>query len=238
MAAITADPAPRAAKRGWKPNPGSDVILPIGEKLRWIFGIWGVCLAYAIVRYNVFGGVEWTHLPFYVVNKSFAFGGLSFLAASYMSGKWIKAYADDEKRRRSLAKFLGLTGFYFIGLHIFASLAMLSPVYYAKFFLETGKLNLTGEITMLFGVLGVGFLMFPAVTTLPLMYEALGGVRWQRAQRMGYWTLVMALGHTFTMGWKGWLTPGTWHGGMPPITLLGFLAAAAALTAKLTASKR
>ncbi len=222
-----------AAKKGFKRNPGSDVVLPFGEKATWLFGIWGVCLLYAIVRYNVFKGVEWIHLPLYIVNKSFAFGGLSFIAASYLSGKWIKVYAGDEKRRRSLAKFLGLSGLYFIGMHVFASLAMLSPIYYEKFFLETGKLNLIGELTVLFGIVGVGFLMFPAVTTLPLMYEALGGVRWQRAQRMGYWTLLIAAGHTLVMGYGGWFDTSTWPGGLPPITLLGFLVAASALTAKL-----
>ena len=238
MATVTVDPKPRlAAVKGWKPNPGSDIVLPFNEKVRWLFGIWGACLLYAIVRYNVFKGVEWIHLPLYIVNKSFAFGGLSFIAASYLSGKWIRVYSGDEKRRRSLAKFLGLTGLYFIGMHVFASLVMLSPVYYEKFFLATGKLNLIGELTLLFGVVGVGFLMFPAITTLPLMYEALGGVRWQRAQRMGYWTLAMAAGHTFVMGFSGWTDTSGWPGGLPPITMLGFLVAAAALTAKLT-SKR
>jgi DMSO/TMAO reductase YedYZ heme-binding membrane subunit len=224
---------PRPAARGWKPNPGSDIVLPFREKTRWLFGIWGACLLYAILRYNVFRGVEWVHLPLYIVNKSFALAGLTFIATSYLTGKWIKVYTGDEKRRRSLAKFLGLTGLYFVGLHVFASLAMLSPVYFEKFFLTTGKMNLTGELTILFGVLGLGFLMFPAVTTLPLMYEALGGVRWQRAQRMGYWTLAMAAAHTFTMGVAGWFDPSTWPGGMPPITMLGFLVAGSALAAKL-----
>jgi DMSO/TMAO reductase YedYZ heme-binding membrane subunit len=238
MAAVVAESRPRPASRGWKPNPGSDIVLPIGEKLRWLLGIWGVCLLYAIVRYNVFKGVEWIHLPLYIVNKSFALGGLSFIAASYLSGRWLKVYTNDEKRRRSLARFLGLSGLYFIGMHVFASLAMLSPVYYEKFFVEAGKLNLTGELTILFGVLGVGFLMFPAITTLPLMYEALGGVRWQRAQRMGYWTLAMAAAHTLTMGFGGWFDTSTWPGSLPPITLLGFLIAASALTARLLSARR
>lgn len=229
---------PTVSKRGWKKNPGSEVVLPLGVKMRWILGVWGFCLAYAIVRYNVFGGVEWYHLPFYVVNKSFAWGGLSFIACSYLTGKWIKAYSTDVHRRRSLAKFLGLTGLFFIGMHLIASLAMLSPIYYAKFFHESGKMNLTGELTMLFGVLGIAFLMFPAITTLPLMYEALGGERWQRAQRMGYWTLGMAALHTGTMGFAGWWNVGGWHGGLPPITLLGFLVAVSALIAKLTYRSR
>jgi hypothetical protein len=55
---------------------------------------------------------------------------------------------------------------------------------------------------------------------------------------MGYWTLAMAAAHTFTMGFSGWTTPSTWHGGLPPITMLGFLVAASALVAKLVSGKR
>ena len=219
--------------RAWKKNPGSDVVLPFGEKARWFLGIWGVAIVYAIARYNVLGGVEWIHLPSYVVNKSFAVGAIAFIACSYLTGKWIKAHPNDPKARRALAKFLGLSGFYLAGLHIILSLVLLSPGNYAKFFLEDGtKLNLTGEITFLFGVLAISFLMFPAITTLPLMCEALGGERWQRAQRMGYWAIAMVAGHTLTMGYKGWLDPGAWHGGLPPITLWGFLLAVSALLAK------
>jgi len=209
--------------------------LPFGEKARWFLGVWGASILYAIVRYNVFGDVPWIHLPAYIVNKSFAIAAIALVSLSYLTGKWIKAYPNDARSRRSLAKFLGLSGFYFAGLHIVLSLLLFSPANYAKFFMEDGgKLNLTGEVTFLFGVLAIGFLMFPAITTLPLMYEALGGERWQRAQRMGYWAIAMVAGHTLTMGYKGWLDPSGWHGGMPPITLWGFLLAVAALIAKAT----
>ena len=227
-----------AGIRPWRKNPGSDVILARGEKLSWRLGVFLVCLGYAITRYNVFGGVEWIHLPFYVGNKALAFAGVALIALSYMIGKWIKVYRGQESRRRALTKFCGLTGASLIGMHICASLAMLSPVYYAKFFAETGKMNIWGELTFLFGVAGAAFLVFPVVTTLPHMYEALGGARWQKAQRMGYYCLLMACGHTFAMGWKGWITPETWHGGMPPITVLGFSIALLALLAKLTTGKR
>jgi DMSO/TMAO reductase YedYZ heme-binding membrane subunit len=91
---------------------------------------------------------------------------------------------------------------------------------------------------LLFGVLGIGFLAFPAITTIPMAYEALGGERWQRAQRMGYWALALACGHTFTMGYAGWLDASTWPGSMPPITLLGFLVGLSALIAKATCGSR
>ncbi|MBI1354356.1 MAG: hypothetical protein GC160_08415 [Acidobacteria bacterium] len=223
---------PPVSTRAWKKNPGSDIVLPIAEKRRWVLGVWGACIAYAILRYNIFGPVEWIHLPSFVINKSFGLGAVVFLSCSYLVGKWIKAYPSDPKRRRSLAKFLGLTGLYFAGLHIMLSLALLSPAYYGKFYIDGGKMNLMGEVTFLFGALAIGFLMFPAITTLPLMYEALGGERWQRMQRMGYWALAMLAGHTFTMGWSGWLEPAGWHGGMPPISVWAFAFAVAALVAK------
>ena len=225
--------APQAT---WRKNPGSSVSLPPGAKLGWILGLWGACLAYAIVRYHVFRGVEWAHFPLYVMNKSFSLAGLAYLAASYMTGKWIPGGGPE--RTRAQAKFLGLTGFYFLGVHVFASLAMLSPAYYAKFFGEDGKMNATGELSILFGALGLGFLMFPAVTTLPTMFEALGPERWKRAQRMGYWAIGMGCAHTFAMGYAGWLDVPSWPGGLPPITLWGFLAGASALAAKAWDSRR
>jgi hypothetical protein len=33
--------------------------------------------------------------------------------------------------------------------------------------------------------------------------------------------------HLFFMGYKGWLNPGGWHGGMPPISLVAFIVFAA-----------
>ena len=68
-------------------NPGSDVRLPVGMRVRWILFLWAGCLFYAVVRYNVFKGVEWIHLPLYVVNKSFALSGVTFVALSYLVGK-------------------------------------------------------------------------------------------------------------------------------------------------------
>jgi DMSO/TMAO reductase YedYZ heme-binding membrane subunit len=218
---------------GRRMNPGSDVRLPVSSRVRWVILLWGACLAYAIVRYNVFNGVEWIHLPLYVVNKSLALGGVIFIALSYLVGKLFDPYPRDARRRRAMAKFFGLTGFGMISMHIFMGFIMLSPAYYAKFFHESGKMNLIGELTFLFGVLAVGCLFFPAVTTLPNMYEALGGQRWLRAQRMGYWALAMACGHTLTMGYKGWFDVASWPGSLPPITLLGFLAALSAIVVKL-----
>lgn len=213
-------------------NPGSSVRLPYKERATWVLAIWGACLVYAIVRYNVFKGVEWTHLPLYIVNKSAAFGGVVFIALAYVVGKWFGGTPGSEPVRAK-AKFFGLAGFGMISMHILMSMVLLSPANYEKFFAESGKLNLAGEVTFLCGVLAYGCLLFPAITTLPYMYDALGMDRWLRAQHMGYATLGLACGHTFAMGYKGWIDLSTWPGSLPPITMLGFLAALIALVVKL-----
>lgn len=219
-------------------NPGSAVRLPRRERLAWVLGIWAPCLLYAIVRYNVFSGVAWTHLPLYIVNKSAALAGVILIGLAYAVGKLFGGPAGSEPVRAK-AKFLGLAGFSMITVHVLMSMVLLSQANYAKFYEAAGKFNLTGELTFLCGVLAYGCLLFPAITTLPYMYDALGMDRWLQAQHMGYVTLALACGHTLAMGSKGWIDQSAWPGSMPPITLLGFLFALAALGVKLAAiSKR
>ena len=81
------------------------------------------------------------------------------------------------------------------------------PAYFAKYFDDTGRLNLQGEIAMSTGVIALLFLLSPAVTTLPMMPKALGGWRWKRSQRMGYVALVLVVAHLVALGLKGWLAP-------------------------------
>jgi len=126
-------------------NPGSSLRLPAKERITWVLAVWGACLVYAIIRYNVFKGVEWTHLPLYIVNKSAAFGGVIFIALAYVVGKLFGGTPGSELVRAK-AKFFGLTGFGMISMHILMSMVLLSPANYEKFFAASGKLNLTGEV--------------------------------------------------------------------------------------------
>lgn len=220
-----------------RPNPGSSIRLPTNERVTWTGTVWASCLGYAVLRYNVFKGVEWTHLPLFIVNKSVAFAGVIFVALAYLAGKSFGGRAGSEAAR-ARAKFLGLAGFAMLTVHVLMSMVLLSPANYEKFYEASGRLNLTGELTFLFGVLAYGCLLFPAIATAPYMYEALGMERWLKAQHMGYWALALACGHTLAMGIEGWIDVSAWPGSMPPITLLGFLAALAGLSGKLAFMRR
>ena len=91
---------------------------------------------------------------------------------------------------------------------------------------------ITGEIAISVGVLALFFLLSPAVTTLPTMPKALGGWRWKRTQRVGYLALALVAVHLVALGLKGWLTPGGWPAGLPPISLIALVAAIVPLFVK------
>jgi DMSO/TMAO reductase YedYZ heme-binding membrane subunit len=65
-----------------------------------------------------------------------------------------------------------------------------------------------------------------------MMPKALGGWRWKRSQRVGYLALLLVSSHLVVLGFKGWLNPGGWPAGIPPISLIGFVAAVFPLLVK------
>ena len=124
-----------------------------------------------------------------------------------------------------MIKFCGLMGFFMAAIHAFFSFVLLTPAYFAKFFDAAGKLILQGEVAISVGVLALFLLLAPALTTLPMMPKAIGGMRWKRNQRVGYMALALVLVHLVFLGVKGWLNPSGWLGGLPPISLLAAVAA-------------
>jgi DMSO/TMAO reductase YedYZ heme-binding membrane subunit len=155
-----------------------------------------------------------------------------FVASSYLIGKIIRWHDHDPALRLVVIKFCGLMGFFLAAVHAFFSLALLSPAYYGKYFDDLGRLNLQGEIAMSVGVIALFFLLAPAITTMPGMPRAIGGWRWKRNQRAGYIALALVVVHLVALGFKGWLTPQGWNGGMPPISLVAVIAALVPLFVK------
>lgn len=196
---------------------------------KWFAAVFGGALAYAVVRYHFAGDVAWQHFPLFILNKAASLAAVIFVASSYLIGKVIRWHDHDKALRLVVIKFCGLMGFFLAGIHAFFSLALLSPAYYGKYFMEGGRLNLVGEIALSAGVLGLFFLLGPAVTTMPGMPKAIGGWRWKRNQRLGYVALALVVVHLITLGFRGWLAPGTWHGGIPPVSLVAVIAAAVPL---------
>jgi len=189
---------------------------------RWFLLLLGIALSYAVIRYHIVASVDWTHLPLFILNKALALAAVFFISMSYVVGKLIKTYSSDPPKQLILVKFCGLMGFSMAALHALMALLLFSPEYYPKFFEITGRLNITGELSMLFGILSLWCLSVTAITSLPFMIEAVGVDRWKRGQRLGYVSLLISGGHVLVMGLTGWLTPAGWHGYLPPVSLVAF----------------
>ena len=143
---------------------------------KWFFVIFGISLIYAVIRYHIAGGVAWDHFPLFILNKTISLAAVIFVGSSYMIGKVIRWHDDNKALRLVVIKFCGLMGFFFAGIHAFMSFLLFTPSYFAKYFEVSGKLNLQGELGMAVGIVGLFFLLSPAIATLPMMAKELGGM--------------------------------------------------------------
>jgi DMSO/TMAO reductase YedYZ heme-binding membrane subunit len=200
--------------------------------VKWFVVVFGAALAYSIVRYHIVGDVAWAHFPLFILNKATSLAAVFFVALSYLIGRVIRWHNADPKIKLVVIKFCGLMGFSLALIHAFFSVCLLTPAYFAKFFEQDGRLNLECELGLAFGIVALWALAMPAITTLPMMPKAIGGFRWKRSQRMGYLCLGLVVTHLVALGWKGWLTPTAWPGGLPPISLWAAVAAAVPLMVK------
>jgi hypothetical protein len=203
-------------------RPPSHLLQPFTA--RYFALVFGFAAAYAVFRYAVFGSVPPAQWPLFLLNKILSFAGLILLGSSYLAGKAAPFHFNDRASEALFAKFCGIAGFSLTGMHVFMSLAMMSPMYYSKIYAD-GKLTFSGELCVATGVLGLWCIAIPAITTLPGMQDGLGSARWLRSQRMGYAGLLMTALPVLFLGSGAWFKPETWPGKMPPITMLSFLAA-------------
>ncbi|MGE3808644.1 MAG: hypothetical protein AB7K24_28595 [Gemmataceae bacterium] len=173
--------------------------------------VFALCTTYAIVRYTILGPVSYEQLPLYVVNKGASFAGLILLV-------WAGGQRDPLSRR-----LLGVQAFALIALHVVLSLMLLTPGYFPKFFQSTGLMTWQSEASMLTGA--IGFLMMCRLLIASESQEEQPVRRGSLLPGVGRTVMMLAALHVALMGYQGWLTPEKWFGGMPPITLLSFLAA-------------
>lgn len=190
---------------------------------------------YAVLRYNVIRGTSWTELPLFISNKAFSLSAVVFIVLSYSFGSLARFWPKVFVPVLSLRKFFGLFGFGMAAIHVIMSLLIFSPAYYPRLFLASGKLNLTGELSMLFGVLAFFVLTMVALSSLPEIGKSMSPKNWLMVQRLGYLSLIVVFFHIFTMGFGGWLKPSGWPGGLLPISLIAAILITFVLLLKITA---
>jgi len=115
------------------------------------------------------------------------------------------------KRRADGVRFWGTASLHCAYIHILLSLAILSSTYYPRFF-GTGKMNLMGELTVLFG--------FRAAYCYWFIRIGFSACKRQMFQLL---SCFFVAGHLVAMGFTGWIKVEKWHGGLPPISLVSFV---------------
>jgi DMSO/TMAO reductase YedYZ heme-binding membrane subunit len=175
-----------------------------------------VTLGYAIVRYHVYGGVDWSQLPLFTFNKAVSFSAAILLGCAYLPSNAM------------LRRTFGLAGFSLSMLHVLMSAALLTPAHYPKLYVD-GRFTSAGGICVLGGCVALLLLLVPASASSRVMKSALTSEEWLARQRVGYWALAAAFVHVFALGFKGWFDPASWPGGLPPITMFSCALLAAPL---------
>lgn len=173
------------------------------------------CLAYAALRYVVVGPVPAAHLPLYVANKAAAFAGITLLGLALL-------VAPLGARLGSLARLdrgvLARAGGALSAGHALGSVLLLSAPRFPDLYAADGLLTGRGEVAMAAGV----------VATVALLWQGHRPGSWRRTRLL---VVAVAVAHAAAIGWPKWLAPASWHGGLPPITLLSALIGAGALAA-------
>lgn len=165
------------------------------------------CLSYAVLRYAVWGGVAPSQIPAYLANKAVAMAAVGALLGYVVA----LAKSDDDARQG-----WGRLAADSIMVHLLLSFPLLNSTYFAKLFGENQLLSTPGSAFLLSGALASVYIF-----TIRTPYRPR---RWKTAAGL----LCIGL-HTALLGFSGWFTPAQWHGGLPPISLLSFLAATTAL---------
>lgn len=190
-------------------------------------------LSYAIIRYNIIKGESWSHLPLFISNKAIALTAVVLIAISFLLGPLARFWPRTFVSLLYLRKYFGLFGFGLAAVHTLISLLLFTQGYYPKFFGTQGKLNLVGELSMLFGVVAFFIFLIVAVTSFPRVKAGIAPKRWKIIQRLGYLAFVFVMLHVAIMGVAGWLKPEGWPGGLLPISLIAFIVILVTLLARI-----
>jgi len=194
---------------------------------------------YAAWRYNVEKGYAWFHLPIQVTNKAICWTALTGFALTQLPGVIarisnlfrstnLNGYSRTLKWALTIRKNLGILSLWFLGVHIIMSLLLMNPAYYGKFYVDPtanhSKMNVTGETSFFFAILGAMFYFILGLASLPSIGANMTNAQWQLIYGPLAWTaLLFGTSHVLIMGVKGWADQGKWPGGLPPITLTSTL---------------
>ena len=189
-----------------------------------IVGALSLSLAYAILRYHIAGPVPWKDFPFYILNKALSLAAFLLLALNFGLGPLKNLGVNVAPGWLNARKALGMTGFLLVLIHALMSFLLFTPEVYGSFFGDDRKLTLVGGISMLAGVLAFVVLWGYNMSFQTFLREDEAFIRFITSRAFLLFALTLGGIHLLFMGYAGWMNPAGWHGGIPPISLVGFTA--------------
>lgn len=194
-------------------------------------------MTYAVLRYNIFGTVPLKDIPLFILNKAVSLSSLILLTTSFSIGPMKNLGLKISLHFINSRHVYGMIGFILTLIHVFMSLILFNPVMYSKFFLENGSLSFTAGLSMLGGVLSIAILWFYNWSSQHQLKERKLFNQFTTSRKLILTTLFFVAIHLFFMGYKNWITPSTWQGGLPPISLISFVVFSIGFTINLFGRK-
>lgn len=182
-----------------------------------------LAIGYAVLRYHIAGPVPWDDFPMFILNKGLCLAGFIMLTFNFSLGPLKNLGIPIAEGWLNARKALGMTGFLLVLIHVFMSFLLFSPAIYDKFFDPDGSLSLLAGWSMLSGVLGLVFLWAYNLSFQSFLREDARFIELITSRKVLLLALTLGGLHLFFMGYQGWLNPGGWHGGLPPISLVAFV---------------
>jgi len=181
-----------------------------------------VSVGYAIVRYHIAGDVPWDEFSLFILNKGLCLAAFILLTFNFALGPAKNVGLPVPRKWLSARKAFGMTGFLLILIHALISFMLFSSPYYGKFFSLDGTLTGMAGLSMLAGILGFVFLWAYNLSFQTKLSEDAAFIAFITSKRVLTWALSLGGLHLAFMGFSGWVKPGEWNGGLPPISLVAF----------------
>jgi len=179
-------------------------------------------VGYAVLRYHIAGPVPWKDFPFFILNKGISLGAFILLTFNFTFGPLNNLGVKVPEGWLNARKALGMTGFLLVLIHALISFMLFTPAVYAKFFEADGTLTLLGGLSMLGGILAFVVLWAYNLSFQTHLREDKAFIQFITSRKFLLVAMTLGAAHLFFMGYKGWLEPSGWHGGLPPISLVSF----------------
>jgi hypothetical protein len=180
-------------------------------------------IGYAILRYHIAGPVPWKDLSFFTLNKGVALSSFILLTFNFSFGPLNNLGFKLPEGYLNARKAMGMTGFLLALIHALMSFMIFNPAGAGKFYDANQTLTLAAGLSMLGGILSFVVLWGYNLSFQTHLREDKKFIGFITSRNFLLVAMLFSLFHLFFMGYKGWMNPGSWHGGLPPISLVGFV---------------